>query len=648
MSDPSLSPETIFRQAVAHHQAGRLAEAADAYRRVLDLRPDHAATHFNLGQILFGQGKADEAAAAFARAVALKPDDAEAHLGLGAALKILGRLDAAADALERTVALKPDLAPAHNNLGNVLQAQGRLEEAVDAYQRARALKPDYPEASYNLGNALAALERLDAARDAYTRALALNPNLAKAHCNLGTLLQSQGRIDESLAHYRRALELEPDFVACHQNLLTGILYHPGLDDAARLAEHLRFARDHAPAGVRPRPHPNVPDPDRRLRLGYLSADLRDHPVACNLIPLIEARDRSRFELFLYADLRRLDDASRRFRELADGWRVVAGLSDAEVADRIRADGIDILVCLAGRFEGNRPLVAAHTPAPVQVSFFDPATSGLAAMDYLIADPVMVPRRSKESFVERVVRLPSYHLAQPIDAAPPVAPPPMLASGVPTFGCFNNPAKITDRVLDLWGELMGEVPGSRLLLKFRRLYASAALRERVHAALGARGVGPERVVLRAETQSLADHLALYSRIDVALDPFPFSGSTTTFESLWMGAPVVTLAGEFMVGRWSASMLSATGLSELVAASPAEYIAICCRLAAAPRKLAELRAGLRARVATSPLCDAKSHARHIERLYRAFWRRWCRSARANPRAPDYDARANPRAHDRDTRP
>ena len=593
MSDPTPPLDALFQQAAAHHQAGRLTEAVAAYRRALAIGPDYPEAHYHLGNALDALGRQDEAAIAWQAASTLNPNHAEAHNNLGVALEAEGRLDEAASAYARAAALKPNFAAAHSNLCNVFRYQGKLDEAVGACERALALQPDFAAAFNNLGNAR----------------------------------KEQGRLDEALAHYRRAHEIEPARGEFHLNLLTGLLYHPGVDDAARFAEHLRFGQLHAPAPARIGTHSNAPDPRRRLRIGYVSADLYDHPVARNLLPLVEAHDRTRFELFFYANPRRSDDTTARFRARADGWRVIKGLSDAQAAEAIRADGIDILVLLAGHFDGNRPLVAAHAPAPVQISFHDPATSGLAAIDYLIADRILVPRQSKESFVERVVRLPFIYVARPIAAAPPVGPLPARGAGATTFGCLNNPIKITDQVLRLWGAVMSEIPASRLLLKFKRNYASAALRERVRAVLGPRGIAAERVILRAEYQDLADHLDHYRDIDIALDPFPFSGATTTFEALWMGVPVVTLVGDFMASRWSASMLSALGLPELIASTPDEYVAICKRLAADSQALAEVRAGLRDRVAASPLCDVPGGARQIERLYRALWRRWC-NRRAAP--------------------
>jgi predicted O-linked N-acetylglucosamine transferase (SPINDLY family) len=293
---------------------------------------------------------------------------------------------------------------------------------------------------------------------------------------------------------------------------------------------------------------------------------------------------------------------------------------------VRADRIDVLVHLAGRFDRNQPGVAAYRPAPVQVSFHDPATSGVPGMDYLIADPVLAPRGGRERFVERVVRLPSFYVHDAIADAPPIGPSPAGDGGAPTFGIFNNPAKLSDESLALWAEVLQRVPGARLLFRFRNRYESETLCRRVIGRLAEGGIAENRVEIIAAGMPDQPALAVYNRVDIALDPQPFTGSTTTFEALWMGVPVVTLATDTMVGRWSASILKAAGLGDLVAQTTAGYVAAAVRLGADRPRLAGLRQDLRARVAASPLCDGRRRTRQLERLYRAlFWHH----VRAGPR-------------------
>jgi hypothetical protein len=321
-------------------------------------------------------------------------------------------------------------------------------------------------------------------------------------------------------------------------------------------------------------------------------------------------------------VRRPDDETDWFRAQAAGWRSITGLADDVVATMIRDDRVDIMIYLAGRFDHNRPQVAAWRPAPVQVSLFDVATSGMAEMDYLVVDSFMAPARRSEKFVEHLLRLPSVYLHEPIGFAPPVTPPPVLNNGRVIFGSFNNPAKVNDEVLRLWAEVLRAVPGSRLKLKYRGYYRQPGLQRRVREVFEAAGIDSGRVEMGGTYENPGDHIALYRDVDIALDTHPFTGSTTTFETLWMGVPVVTLAGDSFVARWSASMISKVGLPDLVASSPKDYVDIAARLAADPERLRNLRQTLRSQVSTSPLCDGRRTTRHLERGLRAAWRRWCR--------------------------
>ena len=326
---------------------------------------------------------------------------------------------------------------------------------------------------------------------------------------------------------------------------------------------------------------------------------------------------------LYASVRAADAMTDRFRATADGWRDVLGVSDVDVVRQMRADRLDVLVVLAGHTGHNRLAVAAHRPAPIQVSFHDLATSGLKAMDAWITDPVLHPVTTGERFTERLVRLPCFYLHEPPADAPEPGPVPALAAGHVTFGSCNNTSKHTPEVFALWAEVLKAVPGSRLLLKYLNRYASARLRRRIEGTFAGHGIDPGRIEFLTGDVGRRDQLAGLRRVDIALDPFPFNGSTTTFEELWMGVPVVTLAGERFLGRVGASVLHQIGLDDLVANDVESYVARAAGLAADPDRLASLRAGLRERVAASPLCDVDAHARSFESALRGLWRDRCRS-------------------------
>ncbi len=600
-------------------------------------------------------GKLDEAEKLYRAFLRSQPGNADALHLLGVLTQQRGDAPGGEKLIRQALARNPAQPMFHNNLGKVLGEQAKWEEAAASHRRAAELAPTNAEAQFNLGVALVALNRDDDAETAYRAAIRLAPRGAKPLNNLGSLLKKAGRLDEAVGVLQQALTLDPvyaealtnlaylsmmlgDFAGARdlyrraiaarpndpypfRNYLTMLLYDPGVDGATKFAEHQRFAEIYGPPEKPERTMPTPRDADRTLRVGWLSADLFNHPVARNLEPLFAARDRERFAAIVYADVAQPDAVTQRFHAMADEWRDIGGWTDRQVAERMRADRLDILISLAGRFDRNRPLIAMHRAAPVQISFHDPATSGVAEMDYLVADRILAPKRGQERFTERVLRLPQFYIHAPLHEAPPVASLPARTSGRVTFGCFNNPVKINDDVLSLWADLLRRVPDSRLVLKYLNLYQSPSLRDRVHRVFAARGVDVARIEMIGRQESTGSHLAGYAQVDIALDPYPFSGSTTTFEALWMGVPVVTLLGDAMVGRWSAAILHAVGLDEHVTHDRAGYVEIVSALASDLFRLEEIRRSLRDRVAGSRLCDGARIARHFERLLRAVWRKTC---------------------------
>jgi len=603
---------------------GRLDDAIEHYERALALKPDFAEAHYNLGNALKHRGRLDDAIEHYARALALKPDFAEAHNNLGNALKDQGRLDDAIEHYERALALEPDFAEAHNNLGEARNDRGRLDDAIEHYERALALKPDYAEAHNNLGNALGDQGRLGDAIEHFERALALKPDFAAAHNNLGNALRDRGMLDDAIERYERALALKPDFAEAHSNLLLCMNYHSALA-ADRLEAESRRWNEHHALQHRPIGHGHVNDrePQRRLRIGYVSPDFRRHSVSYFLEPLLRAHDHAAVEVFCYAEVRAPDAVTDRLKAFADHWRVTVGMSDDALAQRIRDDKIDILVDLAGHTASNRLLVFARKPAPVQLTWLGyPHTTGLSTIDYRLVDDITDPPDDATSRSgERLVRLEGGFLCYgpPAEAPGPVAPP-SLSTGIVTFGSLNKLAKVSPPCLDAWAALLRRLPSARLLLKSKCL-ADGATRALLYARLAERGVAPERVTLLSSVPKTADHLAVYHRIDIALDSFPYNGTTTTCEALWMGVPVVTLRGERHAGRVGSSLLGRLDLHGLIAHSVEEYIEIAATLAADRGRLATLRQNLRTRMAASPLNDAPAFARKIEAAFRTMWRRWC---------------------------
>jgi predicted O-linked N-acetylglucosamine transferase (SPINDLY family) len=617
--------------AEAHNNLGsvlkrqrKLHEAVQHYQRALTIEPTYAEAHNNLGNALKDLGKLDAAVEHYQHAVTLKSGYAEGYYNLANALQDQGKLDMALAHYERALALKPDFAAAHNNLGIALQKRGQLEAAVAHYQRALVLKPDYVEAHNNLGTALTDQGKFAEAVAQHERALALKPDHADAHHNLGYAFQYQGQLDAAVAQYQRALALKPDHVMAHSGLLFSLNSTSDLSPKEIFAEHRRWDECHARPQRPPVPgHDNNADPNRRLRIGYVSPDLYQHSVAWFFEPLLTAHDRESVEIFCYAEVKRPDDVTDRFKALADHWRVTVGLSDEAVAAQIVEDGIDILVDLAGHTAGNRLLVFARRPAPVQVTWLGyPNTTGLSAIDYRLVDAVTDPKDNVGQLAsEKLVRLEGSFLCYgPPNDAPPMTSPPSLKNGIITFGSFNNPTKYSAATVHTWAQLLSRVQEARLVLKGLP-FSDESTRDLYHARFSACGIAAERVILLGRSADRTAHLSQYREIDIALDPFPYNGTTTTCEALWMGVPVVTLRGDRHSARVGASVLGSLGLDELIARDAEHYVAIAVRLANDRSRLMHLRGSLRAQMQASSLCDAPRFARKMEAAYRSMWQCWC---------------------------
>jgi len=606
------SPALLENRGLALRALERFSEADAAFERGLALAPESGTLRINLARLRVAQGRFDDAIRLFEDAGALvheQPDSAQEY---ARALRGRGRAAQAVQTLRAAAARFPGHANICLELANALCECGDPAGAVPYFREFLRANPNVAAAHVNLGTTFVGLGLLDEAAQSYRNAIALDPALGVAVAYLGNAELLRGNAARAVACYRQALSIAPLDADTHRHLLLAMLYDPQISAGSVAAEAAEFAARHAP----PAPLARIGRAKAgaaRVKIGYLTSDLYSHPVARSVGPIVLAHDRRRFEVHIYSDALINDDVTARFKNAADGWRELTGDSDERVAAKIRADEIDILVCVAGRFDGNRPLVAAWKPARVHLSLGDVATGGNPACDYLFADRMLVPRTSKEPFVEKLFRLPTYFLHEPIAQAPVPGPPPSGVSGAITFGCLNNPAKIADEVLALWVRLLAATPASRLLLKYKNHYSVPSVAARIEAACRSGGIDPARVLVRGSLDATAAHLAHYDSIDVALDPFPFSGSTASFEALWMGVPLVTLPGETMVSRWTAAMLAALGQRDWIARDRDDYIAIAQKLAADTAGRRELRLGLRDRLRGSKLCDIAARTRQIERAY-----------------------------------
>jgi predicted O-linked N-acetylglucosamine transferase (SPINDLY family) len=642
------SADALFALGLCLQQCRQPGEAADAYRQALAIRPQDAAALANLGVAQQALGRLDEAVAALRAAAELQPDNPSHALNLGIALCRQRDFAAADEVLSQLGQRHPELPEAAFNRGIALHGLGNRRDAIEQYRRALALRPDYADALNNLGNVHKELGEFGLAAAAYEGALSVQPDsvpaLNNAACllrtlgrieeaetmlrqalqqdsrhavlydSLGNVLKDAGDLDEAIECYRTSLALDPGSATTHSNLAYALSFQsfdprPILDECRRWNQ--RFA-----APQKPWMH-HTPDPGRRrLRVGYVSPDFRDHCQSLFTVPLLSHHDHAAFEIICYASVERPDDLTRRLAGHADLWRDVRHLDDAALAQLIRADGVDILVDLTMHMANGRPLAFARKPAPLQVAWLAyPGTTGMDAMDYRFTDPRLDPPGCEQQYSERSMVLPdSFWCYDPLmDPPPTIGEPPALARGHVTFGCLNNPCKLSDAAVNLWSAVLGAVPDSRLLL----MMPEGSYGGRLLGRFAAHGIDAGRI-RSVPFRPRAEYLQSYHEIDIGLDTLPYNGHTTSLDSMWMGVPVVTRIGGTCVGRGGVSQLFQVGLMDLAADSDAAFTQAAAALAADLPRLRRLRQELRPRLSASPLMDGARFARNVEAAYVEMWR------------------------------
>jgi len=597
--------------------SGRAEEAMAAFDAAIALDPHHARAHQNKALVLADLGRTAEAEAGFRTALAIDPGYSTAACRLARMLRGALRNDDAIAVLRAAVKAAPDDPEAWAELGITLDMERRLTASERVWRRLVARHRHEVRWYICLGHALAGQGRTEEAAAVFERSLEINPEAGDAVAGLAELRKQENRPAEAEALMRRAVALAPDLALAGSNLL--VLLNYGMEDGMELlAEHRAWAARHADAVVPLPQRPVRAHGGTRLRIGYVSPDFRQHSAAYFIEPLLEAHDRTAFEIHCYADVTRPDETTARCRKLADRWTNCIGIDHGTLARIIAADGIDILVDLCGHFGGSRLLTFAHRPAPVQATWMGyPGSTGLRQMDWRLTDAIADPEGETEGHhSERLLRLGEGFLCyRPQDDAPEVAPVPRRTAGHITFGSFNNLAKVTPRVVACWSRLLAAVPGAVLLLKDRAFSDEAVRRDHI-ARFAAHGVDSGRLSLQGRIEDRQGHLGLYGSVDIALDPFPYNGTTTTCEALWMGVPVVALRGRRHGGRVGASLLTGVGLAELVADDEDHYVAIAAALATDAEGLDRLRSTMRGRLVASPLLDRDGFARRLEAAYRSM--------------------------------
>jgi predicted O-linked N-acetylglucosamine transferase (SPINDLY family) len=609
-------------------QMGNQQQAINSYRRTIQLAPGHADAHNNLGALLEAGGRLDDAAIHYGTAVANNASHVPALFNSGNVATRLGRWVDAVDWFQRVIAIKPDIAEAHYWLGFALKALGRHDDAATAIARAVTAKPGYTEALNTLGNLQQVRGQFSASMQSYEQALRTNPDFAEAWNNLGTAQLLCGQIEEARASYLKAMHAAPEWAGAHSNYLLSLNYSVAAPDTVYGA-HREWAvrHGHEEESV---VHLNSPEPDRRLRIGYVSPDFRDHSVAFFVASVLEAHDRNEFDVICFANVQQPDKTTSALKGLADEWHDISRLGDLDAADLIRWHKIDILVDLAGHTADNRLDLFARRPAPVQVTYLGyPNTTGVAHMDYRLTDDVSDPAGAFDAwYSEKLVRLPQSFLCYtPPAVSPPVGPVPVERNGFVTFGCFNNCAKFSPDVLKAWEDILVRIPDAHLILK-GSAFCDESVRDRFRRHFDDRGIASDRIRLLPRSPSLAEHLNHYNALDIALDTYPYNGTTTTCEALWMGVPVVTWRGQAHASRVGLSILTTLGMPELAAANRDDYVERIVALARTPERLLLMRQSLRERVARSPICDKRRFVAGLETSYRRMWRAWCSDPAKTP--------------------
>ena len=610
-------PQTL-EQARKMMAIGRFADAENLCRQIISIHSDHPQALHILGQLALAAGRPDLAVQYLQQSLEQDPRNAHAYFDLANALMKTAPVDQAIAVFRRAIQLQPNLTEAYVNLGIALALHEQLEESIAVFRTAIAQRPNFPEAHDGLGMSLRLIGQPKQAVSAHQKAIELRPPFASAHSNLGLALIELGEIQQAIAAFRKALRLAPNFRDAHTAILFNLHYSTPYDADLLFREHQAWNRSFAqPLARLQQSHTNDRNSDRPLRIGYVSADFRQHPIAFFIENLLAGHDPKNVQVFCYADMHKPDEVTRRLQTYTANWRDITNRTDDEVDRMIRQDEIDILVDLAGHTAGNRLLLFAAKPAPIQVTYLGyPDTTGLTTIDYRLTDAFADPPGLTESLhSEQLIRLPGTFLSyRPPSDSPQPSRLPAETSGRITFGCFNAWSKINAPLAVLWSQILHQVPGSKLLLK----NSTPDAKQHLLSLFSSNGINADRLEFLNRAATTAEHLQSYNRIDIALDTYPYNGTTTTCEATWMGVPVVTLAGATHISRVGLSLLSNMELTDLIAQKPQDYVRIAVSLAADLASLNTLRKTLRGRMQASPVMDAASFVRGVESAYREMWR------------------------------
>ncbi len=636
---------------------GKIRQAIACHRKALEINPGHVHTHNNMGAALMCLDELEEAVACYRKAIKITPNDSQLYSNMGIAYMGLGKAEDAIECYRKALEIDPANIPSYNGMGATLSSQGKIEEAILYYRKALELDPDDFAPYFNLGNALKSQSKTEEAIECYRKAVKINPSHVHAYNNMGIALFTQGKTEEAIECYQKATAIiskgselcnspsvqqhydydtggtafstknvskrRSEDALAHCNLIFTLQYVPDMTGERLIAECRRWDTLFG-SHQKPVVYKNNPDPNRRLKVGYVSPDFHGHAAAFLLEPLLASHDKTAVEVFCYAEVRSPDSNTEKFQKHADKWRVTVGVSDKDMADMIRADKIDILVDCGGYSDNNRLTALTHRPAPIQISsmFGHGGATGLRAFDYVLTDQYLTPPGFENHFSEEIIRLPN-HIAPftPLSQYPDVSPSNASRSGRIVFACFAALARISQKAFNLWRRILEGVPGATLLVK-NAAFSDAGTLESWRDMFSS---FTDRVDFEGVPGGWAQNMDVYRRIDIVLDSFPASGHTVSLIPLWMGVPVVSYSGKHAAQRFGTSVLSNVGLSELLAETEDEYVEKAIRLASDLEKLQLLRKTLRKQMADSVICDSRQIASDIELEYRRIWKKRCASQR-----------------------
>ena len=605
---------------LALQELGQLDKALKSCEQAIQLKPDYAQAYNNRGVVLQELEQLDKALNSYEQAIQLKPDFAEAYNNRGNALKEIGQVDEAIDSYDKAIQFKPDYAEAYNNRGLALQELGQLDKALKSCEQAIQLKPDYAQAYNNRGVVLQELEQLDKALNSYEQAIQLKPDFAEAYNNRGNALKEIGQVDEAIDSYDKAIQFKPDYAVAYSNRNFALNYSSELTQTDIFQKHLEFEKQFGRKILENKLNPLFNKRrNTRLKVGYISADFNNHSVGYFFEPLLKSHDKGSIEIYCYYNNARADDTTKRLMEESEHWRSIVGMNDKDVVNLIRKDSIDILVDLVGHTANNRLTVFTYKPAPIQVTWLGyPNTTGLSAIDYRFTDDVVDPiGRTDDLHSEKLIRLQNGFLCYQGDKLlPPNSALPCLKREHITFGSFNNLSKVTHQVVKIWSKILQSVPNSHLLLKSKQL-SDAKTKSRYIEMFRHEGIPENRLELYSWLPGKEEHMELYNSIDIGLDPFPYNGTTTTCEALWMGVPVITMFGNLHAGRVGASIMTHANLENLIAMGTDEYVNMAVKYANNTDYLVKLRNELRSKILRSALCDNNAFAKNIEKAYQEMY-------------------------------